>query len=97
MTRSVQLPYQAYVTAFLQTGLFLDYLFPRCNLLVFATMYIVAVIVNFTEMLAPRNNGELESFSSVLVIGQRNFCGSLNWREIQSKNKSVCENAVRRI
>ena len=50
------------------------------------------ILVNcwFQEMLvALRNNGELESFSSVLVIGQRGFCGSLNWREIQSKNKSV--------
>ena len=43
-------------------------------------------------MLALRNNGELGSFSSVVVIGQRGFCESLNWREIQSKNKSVCEN-----
>ena len=33
-------------------------------------------------MLALRKNGELESFSAALVIGQRGFCGSLNWREI---------------
>ena len=29
MNRSLQLPYWAYVTAFLQTDLFLDYLFPK--------------------------------------------------------------------
>ena len=29
MTRSLQLPYWAYVTAFLQTDLFLDYLFRK--------------------------------------------------------------------
>ena len=29
--------------------------------------------------------------SSVLVIGQRSFCGRLNWQEIQFKNKSVCD------
>ena len=29
MTRSLQLLYWAYVTAFLQTDLFLDYLFPK--------------------------------------------------------------------
>ena len=53
-----------------------------------------SLIVGFTEMLALRNNGKLESCCSVLVIAQRGFCGSLNWRGIQSKDKSVCENAM---
>ena len=52
------------------------------------------LIFGFTEMLSLRNNGDLESFSSVLIIELQSFCGSLNWREIQSKNISVCENAV---
>ena len=58
------------------------------------------LIVGFIEMLAflaLRNNGELESFSSALLISQRGVGGSLNWRKIQSKNKLVCENAVTRV
>ena len=49
------------------------------------------------EKIALKINGELELFSSVLVIGQWGFCVSLNSQEIQSKDKWVCENVTTQI